>query len=37
MWAVTGMALTMAEGDYGRETRGTSYYIYAPMLAIIEQ
>lgn len=35
---LTNVSLTSGQKlrVYGRETRGTSYYIYAPMLAIIE-
>ena len=35
---LTNVSLTYGQKlrVYGRETRGTSYYVYAPMLAIIE-
>lgn len=35
---LTGISLTADQKlrVYGRETRGTSYYVYAPMLAIVE-
>lgn len=35
---LTGISLTVNQKlrVYGRETRGTSYYVYAPMIAIVE-